>query len=126
MYRFTSGVTVTISSQIMEGLVFSKDSRPVEGVDFDKNTCFTTSQDVDIPAKHRFQSSTSLKSFRDARAFGFKRKFFWNKFSCRVKDKVKVCFRLYFCYVHYVHLYVSLTLFIAVVSPKFSGNITCP
>ena len=36
MYRFTNSVTVTISFQIMEGLVLSKDSGPVEGVDFDK------------------------------------------------------------------------------------------
>ena len=49
-----------------------KDGMPAEGVDVGKNTCFTASKDVDIPAicscQQGFHSSTSLKFSRDARA----------------------------------------------------------
>ena len=34
----------------------------------------------------------SVKSFRDARVFGYNKNFFWYKFSCRVE--VKLCFCL--------------------------------
>ena len=82
-----------LKKNLADDLALSKDRRPAEKVDFDKTLAlFTASQDVDIPAKQGFHFSTSLKSSRDAKAFGFKRKLFGYKFSCRVE--VKVCFCL--------------------------------
>ena len=55
--------------------MLSKDRRPAEKFNFDKTLAkFTGSQDVDVPAKQGFHSSTSLKSSRDPRAFGFNKK----------------------------------------------------
>ena len=57
-----------------------------------------------------------IKIFWRSQSFWFQKEIFLHTFSCLVA--VKVCFHFYFCYVHYVDLYLSLRLFIAV----FSNN----
>ena len=69
-----------------------------------QNTCFTASQDVDIPAKQGFHSSTSLK-------------FFGYKFSCRVEVKVCLLSLILLC---------TLCRPKVVVSPDFSSNMIYP
>ena len=77
-----------------------------------------------MAARQGFHSSTSLKFSRDARAFGFKKEFFWYKNSCRVGKGLLLPLLLLSMYIMWACI-SRLWLFIAGVSSKFSSNITC-